>query len=60
MEIFWAAQKAGHGDNSDGLGTNLFWKDTGAAHHLGNVSPRWQAGREWMAAANDRRENAGG
>jgi hypothetical protein len=47
----WAGQQAGRGDGSDGRGINLFWKDTGKAQHLGNVSPRLQAAQDWIKAS---------
>jgi hypothetical protein len=49
----WAGQKAGRGDNSDAKGTNQLWINTGASHHLTNVSPRLQAVYDWLAAGNN-------
>ncbi len=51
-ESMWSGQAAGHGDNSDGLGTNQFWMNTGKCENLTNVSPRYRAFLDWAAAAN--------
>ena len=54
--VIWEGQTWGHGDGTvDGNGqdtTNQFFNGTGVPHDVTNVSPKLQAWRDWVSAAN--------